>query len=136
MQKNKVRLKLSILLFLLALSPAIFFAQTFSDSTSMWPNGTELDFGAFESRGVERFDSLVLRNITDQPFIIENVRSSCGCTAVDWPREPIEPGAVVRIPIAFRCIKGGYVEKHLDVYLSHLAKRERIFVIADCPARF
>ncbi len=105
------------------------------DSTSMWPNGTELDFGYFESRGVERFDTLVLRNVTEESFIIENIRSSCGCTAVDWPREPIDPRAEVAIPVAFRCIKAGYVEKHLDVYLSHLDKRERIYVIADCPAR-
>ncbi|MFK8056134.1 MAG: DUF1573 domain-containing protein [Saprospiraceae bacterium] len=116
------------------LVPAFLPAQV-TDSTALWPNGTELDFGFFEARGVERFDSLVLQNITDEPFIIENIRSSCGCTAVDWPREPLEPGAIIRIPVAFRCIKSGYVEKHLDVYLSHLEKRERIYVIADCPAR-
>jgi len=122
------------LLSLLLLFPVILVAQA-TDSTSMWPNGTELDFGYYETRGVERFDSLILRNVTEEPFIIENIRSSCGCTAVDWPRDPIEPGAVVSIPVAFRCTKGGYVEKHLDVYLSHLEKRERIYVLADCPTR-
>ena len=121
------------ILFLLVCVTALN-AQTI-DTTTLWPNGTELDFGYYESRGVERFDSLLLQNNTDTPFIIENIRSSCGCTAVDWPLEPLEPGARIYIPVAFRCTKGGYVEKHLDVFLSHLAKRERIYVLADCPAR-
>ena len=136
MKKKKVKHKLSVLVAVLALVPVVLFAQTSADSTSMWPNGTDLDFGYFEARGVERFDSLLLRNITDKPFIIENIRSSCGCTAVDFPKGPIGPGEEVNIPIVFRCIKGGYVEKHLDVFLSHLDKKERIYVIADCPARF
>lgn len=122
-----------IFIFCWALLPNTLGAQT--DTTALWPNGTELDFGYYEQRGVERIDSLLLRNVTEEAFIIENIRASCGCTAVDWPKEPIEPGAEVNIPVAFRCTKGGFVERHLDVYLSHLPKKERIYVIADCPVR-
>jgi len=113
--------KFSVLIWL-ALSPLSVFAQTL-DTTALWPNGTELDFGYYEARGVERVDSLLLQNNTEAPFIIENIRSSCGCTAVDWPREPIEPGKRIQIPVAFRCTKGGFVEKHLDVYLSQLVDK-------------
>ena len=102
---------------------------------AMWPGGTALDFGSFEQRGVERVDTLVLFNDTDEAFVIENIRPSCGCTAVDWPVAPISPGEKVGIPVAFRCTKGGEVERHLDVYLSHLRSRERIYVYADCPLR-
>ena len=128
--KSSLRLRL----LLLTITPTLLFAQV-TDTSAMWPIGTELDFGFYETRGVERKDSLILRNITEKPFIIENIRASCGCTAVDWPKEPIEPGAQVYVPVVFRCTKGGYVERHLDVFLSHLQKRERIYVFADCPKR-
>jgi len=132
--KNPVKPKLFIL-FLCGCTLLSTALRAQSDTTALWPNGTELDFGYYETRGVERIDSLLLRNVTEESFIIENIRASCGCTAVDWPKEPIEPGAQVNIPVAFRCTKGGYVERHLDVYLSHLAKKERIYVVADCPVR-
>ena len=105
------------------------------DSNALWPGGDVLDFGSFDARGVERVDSIELRNATGAAFAIENIRASCGCTAVDWPAAPLAPGESVYIPVAFRCTKGGYVERHLDVYLSHLRGRERLYVIADCPRR-
>lgn len=131
---TQMKSSLRLLLVFFSVAPSLLLAQA-PDTTAMWPNGTELDFGYYEARGVERIDSLVLRNVTAEPFIIENIRASCGCTAVDWPKEPIEPASQVSIPVAFRCTKGGYVERHLDVYLSHLQKRERIYVFADCPSR-
>jgi len=100
-----------------------------------WPQGGSLDFGTFAERNVERVDTLILRNPTDQPFSIENVRASCGCTAVDWPKGAVAPGEVVEIPVAFRCTKGGEVERTLDVYLSHLRGKQRIYVYASCPRR-
>ncbi len=106
-----------------------------ADTSAYWPDGFELDFGIIDERGVEHYDSLRLYNPTSEPFVIENIRPSCGCTAVDWPNTPVEPGMSVPIPVAFRCTKGGFVERHLDVYLSHLRDRERIFVLADCPER-
>jgi len=103
--------------------------------SEMWPDGDVLEFGSFSERGVERLDTLALYNPTEAPFVIENIRPSCGCTAVKWPQEPIEPGTTAKIPVAFRCTKGGAVERHLDIYLSHQRKKERIYVYADCPLR-
>lgn len=100
-----------------------------------WPFGPTLDFGVPPSRG-EQTDTLWLTNPTVAPFAIENVRSNCGCTAVDWPRAPVAPGDTVAIAVAFRCTRGaGPTRRHLDVWLSHLRRRERVYVYADCPPR-
>ena len=32
------------------------------------------------------------RNNGKKPIILSNVQASCGCTAPDWPKEPIMPG--------------------------------------------
>lgn len=101
----------------------------------LWPRGAELDFGALAARE-EAFDTLWLANPTDEPFAVETVRSSCGCTAVTWPPEPLSPGEVVAIPVRFRCARGGGpVRRHLDVWLSHLRRAERVYAYADCRPR-
>ena len=104
-------------------------------TASLWPRGAELDFGELATRE-EAFDTLWLANPTDAAFAVETVRSSCGCTAVDWPAEPLSPGGVVGIPVRFRCTRGGGpVRRHLDVWLSHLRRAQRVYVYADCPPR-
>ena len=120
---------------LLTALSAVLLAGAALSQNPYWPDGDELDFGTLDARGVERVDTLTLFNPDDEAFVIENVRASCGCTAVDWPRAPISPGERARIPVAFRCTKGGSVERHLDVYLSHRRKRERVYVYAECPTR-
>lgn len=101
----------------------------------LWPAGEELDFGVLESRA-EVVDTLWLSNPTEEAFAVEAIRASCGCTAVEWPSEPIAPGATVAIPVAFRCTGGrGEVRRHLDVWLSHLRRPERVYVYAECPRR-
>ena len=38
--------------------------------------------------------SFVFKNLGEEAIVINRVRSTCGCTVPDWPREPIEPGAI------------------------------------------
>ena len=40
-------------------------------------------------------------NSGDAPLIITNVQTTCGCTATDWPRDPILPGASASIKVNF-----------------------------------
>jgi hypothetical protein len=40
-------------------------------------------------------------NSGDAPFIIEDVKTTCSCTASDWPREPVKPGEKNRIKVTF-----------------------------------
>lgn len=104
-------------------------------SAALWPRGTRLDFGELATR-VEATDTLWLTNPRSAPFAVETIRASCGCTAVDWPAAPVSPGDTVAIPVAFRCTRGGGpVERHLDVWLTHLHRPERIVVAAICPPR-
>ena len=40
-------------------------------------------------------------NSGDTPLVITNVQTTCGCTATDWPRDPILPGASASIKVNF-----------------------------------
>ncbi|MDZ7606384.1 MAG: DUF1573 domain-containing protein [Cyclobacteriaceae bacterium] len=41
------------------------------------------------------------KNTGSGPLVIQNVLSTCGCTAPEWPKEPIDAGAEGKIKIVF-----------------------------------
>ena len=43
----------------------------------------------------------VFKNTGEAPLIISKVKTSCGCTASDWPQEPVMPGDEGRIKVSF-----------------------------------
>lgn len=40
-------------------------------------------------------------NSGDTPLVIQNVAVTCGCTAPNWPKEPIAPGANAEIKVIY-----------------------------------
>ena len=45
--------------------------------------------------------SFNVKNIGDKPAVIYNVVSSCGCTGVQWTREPLRPGQSGKIDVTY-----------------------------------
>jgi len=58
------------------------------------------DFGTIEE-GTQASFTFDIKNIGDQPLIINNVQPSCGCTTPEWTKEPIAPGATGKIMATF-----------------------------------
>ena len=56
------------------------------------------------------------KNLGDEAIVINRVRSTCGCTVPDWPREPIEPGAGREIIVKYNTANTGTFLKSLFVY--------------------
>ena len=55
-------------------------------------------------------------NIGEEPLIITNASSSCGCTVPEWPKEPINPGQSAKINVVFSSEgKSGIQEKTITV---------------------
>lgn len=48
-----------------------------------------------------------LRNISTENLMILEVKSSCHCTVVEYPQEPIAPGAMERIKVTYDGQKEG-----------------------------
>ena len=58
-------------------------------------------------------------NIGQEPLVIHNVISSCGCTTPEWTREPVKPGATGTIAATYSNDQGPYpFEKALTVYVG------------------
>lgn len=53
---------------------------------------TLVDIGALRSGEIVKYDAR-LRNIGAEPFVIKEISTSCGCTSVEYEKQPIAPGA-------------------------------------------
>ena len=123
---------IAIALFLALVVPTASFAQDPTDEDSAYfLYGAGLDFGDLTDRRPHP-DTLWMRNPGATPFVVENVRTSCGCTIADWPAAPIAPGARFAIPLTFTCRRDGYTVKKVEIWVSGRRRALRAAVAADC----
>ena len=74
-----------------------------------------IDYGEIEkgSDGVRVFE---FTNTGDEPLIISEVKSSCGCTVPSKPDGPIAPGASSTISVKYDTKRVGPIRKTVTVY--------------------
>lgn len=67
--------------------------------------------------------TFTVTNTGNQPAVIYNVVSTCGCTDVEWTKEPIRPGQSGRISVTYSNDEGAYpFDKTLTTYISDSQK--------------
>ena len=92
---------------------------------------TEFDFGKILQGEVVSY-TFHFTNVGNAPLIITGVDKSCGCTAGDYPRNPIEPGKSGDIKITYDS-KGhhGIQNKVLVVNANTLPSQNVLRIKAD-----
>ncbi len=74
-------------------------------------------------------------NTGNEALVISNVRTSCGCTAPDWDREPLAPGATTEMSIKFNSRgKIGIQNKIITITSNAVNSTERIKIKANVMA--
>ena len=72
------------------------------------------------------------KNTGTEPLILSNVITSCGCTATEWPREPIAPGGTGEINATFNSKgKMGKQNKVITVVSNNAEGSARVSIIAN-----
>ena len=67
--------------------------------------------------------AFTLKNTGTKPVVIYNVTTTCGCTDVDWTKEPIRPGKTGSVSVTYSNDEGPYpFDKSLTMYISDLKK--------------
>lgn len=98
-----------------------------TDSVVEWLTPVEHDYGDIKlntpAKVVFRF-----KNTSSGPLTIDNVRSTCGCTASDWEEKVIEPGTESEIKIEYDAKKPGYFYKKITVFFSNQRKPEKLSI--------
>ena len=118
---------MSIRKYIMIIAAATAFHIT-SNAQERFENGLEID------RTVHNFGDIMLgsgpvsctftfTNKGEKPAAIYNVVSTCGCTGVEWTKEPIRPGMTGKISVTYSNDEGPYpFDKSLTVYLSDVKK--------------
>ena len=69
------------------------------------------------------------KNTGSQPLIISNVLVTCGCTATNWPRDPIGAGKSSEITVRFDSKgKNGAQNKIITVVSNAVNPREKVSI--------
>lgn len=86
-----------------------------------------IDYGKI-SKGANGERIFVFTNIGDQPLIIKNIQSSCGCTVPKKPEEPIMPGEKGEIKVSYDTKRVGGFSKAITIF-SNAKKARKIIKI-------
>ncbi|MGB3777801.1 MAG: DUF1573 domain-containing protein [Tunicatimonas sp.] len=127
--------KLSILFFSLLFISAAYAQE---DAKVEMTDGPKIvfaedthDFGDIE-QGTKVSHVFDFENSGTQPLILSNVLTTCGCTATDWPREPVAPGDGGKIEVSFNSAgKMGKQNKVITVVSNAVNAQERVKIITN-----
>ena len=110
-------------LILLVFTPLL----TFNESKVQWLSPLEHDFGDIKHNEpvVHLFEFV---NISEEALTIDNVRTSCGCTASDWEDAPTAIADTSAVSITYDAFKTGYFRKKIKVYFHGQRSAEILYI--------
>lgn len=91
------------ILFLIYTSTLIAQDKVESDSTSfaqMESEEVSFEFGELY-QGEKAEYTFQYKNVGNAPLILQNVLTTCGCTASEWSTDPLPPGEEAQLKVAF-----------------------------------
>ena len=101
----------AILIFVLA---GVVTAQAQKTAKMEFKSET-IDYGEIK-KGSDGLRVFEFTNTGNAPLVIEDVKSSCGCTVPKKPEEPIMPGEKGEIEVKYDTKKPGPIRKTVTVY--------------------
>jgi hypothetical protein len=120
---------LSITAFvLLSFKPAPFFVKHMAIKAAVisWEKES-YDFGVIvQAKPVSA--SFTFTNKGNEPILVSDVVTSCGCTASDYSKEPIMPGKSSSIKVTYNAANIGAFSKSVTVNFSD-ASAKKVLVI-------
>ncbi|MDP3462434.1 MAG: DUF1573 domain-containing protein [Bacteroidales bacterium] len=123
--------KFVVILSVFVFTSFILCAQTQDSSEKV--NGPEIsfkkdvhDYGEIpvNSDGSSTFE---FTNTGNEPLILSQPRSSCGCTVPTWPRQPILPGEKEKITVTYNTARPGLINKSVTI-LSNAKKNSSVIL--------
>ena len=67
-------------------------------------------------------------NNSNEPLVVNTVRTSCGCTRPEWPKEPVHPGEKGRIGVSYNTKISGTFQKSITVYSNAKNSPVKLFI--------
>ena len=83
--------------------------------TQVSVNQEILNFGSFPKEE-KREGSFLLTNTGKSLLVVHDVTTSCGCTKVEYSKEPVRPGGTLELKVSYEAEESGFFNKTLTVY--------------------
>ncbi len=90
----------------------------------------EHDFGKIPHQQ-PAFATFVMTNTSDEPIILDNVRTSCGCTSPIWNRDSIMPQDTAHIVVEYDAHDYGEFAKVIKVFINKQRKAEKLYILGE-----
>lgn len=78
---------------------------------------TVLDFGSFPKEAKQE-RSFVLTNTGKELLVIQDIITSCGCTKVEYSKEPVRLGETLEVKVIYEAEKAEHFNKTVTVYCN------------------
>ena len=132
----------------LCLTVMTLFMASFSlraqDDNVVTPTGNEpeITFDKLEhdygniNKGDNGFCTFRFTNTGKSDLVLTNVRSSCGCTVPEWPKEAIAPGQSSEIKVKYNTQRIGIISKTITVQSNAINNNITLRIkgnVADIP---
>ena len=85
-----------------------------SGASIAWSSSTTYDFGNI-NKGTPVTAAFEFTNNGSEPLIISEAKGSCGCTSVEYPQQPVPPGAKDSVKATFNPSSIGAFNKAVKV---------------------
>lgn len=128
------------ILSILAVVTIAYGAQAQEEATELtvqapgpYINFSEMSYDFGEINQGDRVEHIFeFTNTGDAPIVISNVKTTCGCTASSWPREPIAAGESSTIKVNFNSAgKIGHQNKVVTIMSNASNNPERIKIVTN-----
>lgn len=117
-----------------------FFASAQEDEAPM--TGPKIVFAekSYDFGNIKQGDRVEhvfeFENTGNEPLILSDVRTTCGCTAPEWPREPITPGSKAKMKVIFNSSgKMGVQNKVITVMSNAVNSPARVKIVGNVTAQ-
>lgn len=109
------------------LNTVLFFLSFLSASVVHWLSPTTYDVGRIERHQAVEI-AFSYKNVTTAPLIIDNIRTTCGCTAPEWDKAPLLPDSVGVIRVVYDAAKSGHFRKRIQVFFNSQRRGEILYI--------
>jgi hypothetical protein len=122
------------LLFVLTLALQSFIYDNEADGALVTWIESQFDFGVIK-QGIPVEHYFEFKNDGDAPLLINNVKTSCGCTVSSFPQEPIMPGESEKIIVTYNAAKVGKFNKIVTVFSNDSSIESKLSILGEVSAK-
>ncbi|MBO4402104.1 MAG: DUF1573 domain-containing protein [Bacteroidales bacterium] len=85
----------------------------------------QIDFGVIP-KGEKKVIEVSFTNTGVKPLILTDAYVNCGCTSIDFPKEPFMPGKSGKLKISYDADEEGFFNKTITLFSNAENKKETI----------